>query len=169
MIDSRFTPSARAALSRAFSVARQLCQTCIGSEHILLGLYCEDSPARRLLQEEGVTYEQLLAMLCQVSPRGKVHSVALSQEGAAVIEQAAMIAGTVASNLITTEHLLLAVLRMETGGGFRLLTTCGVDLEDLRQRLSRRQYSRQEKPKRNELKLVLQFGRDMTAYAAAGN
>ena len=169
MMDSRFASSARTALSRAFSIARQLCQTCIGSEHILLGLYCEDSPARRLLQEEGVTYEQLLANLCQAAPQGKVHSVALSQEGAAVIEQAAMIADAAMANVITTEHLLLAILRIETGGGFLLLSACGADLEELRQRLSRRQYGRQEKPKRNELKLVLQFGRDMTACAAAGN
>ncbi len=168
MTDSRFTPAARAALGRAFSIARKLCQTCIGSEHILLGLYGEDSPARRLLLEEGITYEQLLNAVCEVSPCGSVRSVSLSQEGAAVIEQAAMIAETALTGTITTEHLLLAVLRMKNGSGFRLLTDCGADLEDLDLRLARRQYSRQEKPKRNELKLVLQFGQDMTACAASG-
>ena len=168
MTDSRFTPSARAALARAFSIARQLCQTCIGSEHILLGLYCEDSPARRLLLEQGIAYEQLLAAVCRVSPRGSVRSVALSQEGAAVIEQAAITADAGMAAAVTTEHLLLAVIRLESGGGYRLLSDCGADLEELRQRLARRQYGRQEKPRRNELKLVLQFGQDMTARAAAG-
>ena len=68
MNDSRFAPSARTALSRAFSVARQLCQTCIGSEHILLGLYGEDTPARRLLLEQGIDYRQLLSHLYQAPP-----------------------------------------------------------------------------------------------------
>ena len=168
MNDSRFASSARAALSRAFSVARQLCQTCIGSEHILLGLYGEDTPARRLLLEQGLTDRQLLQALCQAPPRGSIRSVALSQEGAAVIEQAAVIADAALADTITTEHLLLAVIRLEQGGGFRLLVDCGADIEELRQRLARRQYNRQERPRRNELKLVLQFGQDMTAAAAAG-
>ena len=168
MNDSRFAPSARTALSRAFSVARQLCQTCIGSEHILLGLYGEDTPARRLLLEQGIDYRQLLSHLYQAPPRGSVRSVVLSQEGATVIEQAAMIADAALAESITTEHLLLAVIRLEEAGGFRLLAACGADIEELRQRLARRQYGRQERPRRNELKLVMQFGQDMTAAAAAG-
>ena len=168
MSDSRFTPSARAALTRAFSVARQLCQTCIGTEHILLGLYGEDTPARRLLLEEGITYEGLLAAVCETEPRGSVRSVALSQEGAAAIEQAAVVAEAALAAAITTEHLLMAVIRLESGGGFRLLCRLGADTEELRQRLARRQYGRQERPRRNELKLVMQFGQDMTAAAASG-
>lgn len=168
MTENRFSPGAKGTLTRAFSIARQLCQTCIGSEHILLGLYGEDSPARQLLLELGVTYEHLLTAVCQNMGAGQVLSVALSSEGAAVIEQAAMTADESFAPQISTEHLLLAVVQMENGGGFRLLKESGCDLEILRQRLARRPAGRTERPRHSELKLTMQFAVDMTAKALAG-
>ena len=40
MTDNRFTQSAQTALFQAFSAAKTMCHSCIGSEHILLGVFC---------------------------------------------------------------------------------------------------------------------------------
>jgi ATP-dependent Clp protease ATP-binding subunit ClpC len=55
LTDIRYTPRSRIVLNLASKEARTLKQTCIGTEHILLGLLAEDdNVAARILKIEGV-------------------------------------------------------------------------------------------------------------------
>jgi len=61
-----FTPKAQNALNRALYYACELGHTCVGSEHLLLGLLSEkDGVAERVLQERGITFEKTKDILIQ--------------------------------------------------------------------------------------------------------
>jgi ATP-dependent Clp protease ATP-binding subunit ClpC len=68
----QFTDKAKAALQKAARAAKDLQQSYIGSEHILLGLIKErGSVASRVLVESGVSEEQLVSMIRElIAPEG---------------------------------------------------------------------------------------------------
>ena len=170
MLEERFARSGQETLISAFQAARRLSHSCIGTEHIVLGLLSGGGRAGEALMGEGVTAEGLekaLRARMGVGAPGE-RTPALSGESAAVIENAALLAAA-AHMAIGGEHLLLAILQAPACGGMALLRTCGCDGEGLRRQLSTRPAMPQTAARRkSDLKLTLQFGVDMTARAAAG-
>ena len=57
---TNFDPQAQKALQAARTVARQMKNTFIGTEHLLIGiLQTENSALKKLLNDRGITAEQL--------------------------------------------------------------------------------------------------------------
>ncbi|HUF33813.1 MAG TPA: Clp protease N-terminal domain-containing protein [Acidimicrobiales bacterium] len=61
----RFTRDARDAIITAHSEARCLASSCIGPEHILLGVASVESPARAVLNEAGACYPSVRRVVQQ--------------------------------------------------------------------------------------------------------
>lgn len=170
MLEERFARSGQEALIAAFQAARRLSHSCIGTEHLLLGLSSGGGRVHDALVSVGANAEALEQKLTERLGVG-VPSEAfpmLSGEGAAVIESAALLASA-AGEPISGEHLLLALLQTPACGGMVLLRECGCDQEALRRRLTAPPAPpRMEPRRRSDLKLTLQYGVDMTARATAG-
>jgi len=173
MTDNRFTQSAQTALSQAFSAAKTMCHSCIGSEHILLGVFCRQCAVTYdALSREGLRDDMLrLAVQRRLgAAAAPASSPALSDEAAAVIRQASELAAAQRQPYVSAEHLLLAILQQPQCGAKRILQDCGVVQRDLQARLTTVQAppARPATARRSELKLTLQFGTDMTGAACAG-
>jgi len=60
-MERKFTRYAEASLNRALLDAGELGHTCIGSEHILLGLLAQkESAGAKVLAKQDITYELML-------------------------------------------------------------------------------------------------------------
>ena len=166
MSEPTFAQTAKTALVLAYSAARRLCHSCIGSEHILSGLVFEGSgKAWRALFEEGLRAEKLNALLEDHSAKDGFSSadIYLGDDALNIIS----IASTKAKDgVIGDEHLLLAMLDLPDCEGVRLLIECGVDTSKVCARLL--SYDGKEKAAEKELKLTLSHGVDMTQKARLG-
>ncbi len=173
MTGNNFTPCAQKILLSAFSAAKHLSHSFIGSEHILLAIAGEPTAnACRALLAEGINEERLVREICARHGYGAPmrNTPSLSEEGAAIIESAAQMARRGAGGPIGDEHLLLAIIAAEACGGRQLLVNCGAMPIRLRGRLAERApQNKSDQAKQNKnLKLTMQFSIDMTAQAEAG-
>ena len=76
-----FTSRAAGAVERAIESARELGHTCVGTEHILLGLLSvEDGIASKALSDKGVTYEKVYDLVGQMSGVGERTNVSFSSK-----------------------------------------------------------------------------------------
>ena len=127
MLD-RYTKKAQQALSLAEDIAEELGHSYIGTEHILVGLLEEGTGvAARLLEAYGVREDKVLDLIRRliapsnpVSLREPHH---YSPSAAAVLENSYVEARRFKSQLIGTEHILIAMLKKVDCSATRLLTT----------------------------------------------
>jgi ornithine carbamoyltransferase len=69
--DKQLTPSAKHIIDSAYAEARELSQTYIGTEHLLVGiLRVTDGEAVKVLNSHGVTLEQVRRAVSQISDEG---------------------------------------------------------------------------------------------------
>ena len=116
MNQSEFTGKAQAALLLAERCARQLHQSYVGSEHILVGLLRESTGvAARVLQDNGVTEPDVLELIRDfVAPENILkmkERSGYSKRAEAILEESRNIADKYHSELIGTEHILMAVIK----------------------------------------------------------
>ncbi len=131
-----FTKKAQNALNRALYIASEMGHTCIGSEHLLLGLLSEkDGIAERVLEERGVSYEKTRQIIedsvglgiptdlspSEITPRTK-----------RIIEASATIAVGMGHGYVGTEHLLIATCEEGDSFAVRLITEQGASPADIR-------------------------------------
>ncbi|MGM9638506.1 MAG: AAA family ATPase [Butyricicoccaceae bacterium] len=172
MTDGVFSYGARRALVAAFTAARSLGHSCLGSEHILLGLCgVPGDRASDALERRGVTHAAVQAALEQSLGRGSGGFAAeISREAGDVLELAARLAASgQARGCVETVHLLSAIVRQTACGGYRLLRQMGVEPETLLSEMSHpAPQTRPRRARTAEPKLLGQYGVDMTARAARG-
>lgn len=135
MLD-RFTKKAQQALSLAESTAEELGHHYIGTEHILVGLLQEGTGvAARLLEAYGVREDKVLELIRRlIAPSNPVslqEPNAYSPSAAAVLENSYMEARRFKSQLVGTEHILIAMLKRVDCSATRLLTTMEVNIRRL--------------------------------------
>ena len=157
MMEQRFSQSGQRALVWAYQAARRLGHGAIEPEHLLLGALQEEDGGLALQVEEVVAQKPAAA--------GEGEGMALSPAGAEAIECAAALAAP--HGIITARWLLAALLRDPEGPCMEVLRQAGADSESLRQSLFRRQGGKSA-PRRQELRLTMQFAEDLTAKAAEG-
>ncbi len=108
-----FTKKAQNALNKALYTSSQMGHTCVGSEHLLLGLLAEkDAIASRVLEERGVTYDKTYALLednVGIGQPTNLSSSDITPRTKKIIEASAGIAVRMKNGYIGTEHLLLAI------------------------------------------------------------
>jgi ATP-dependent Clp protease ATP-binding subunit ClpA len=151
-IDLPFSRASKAALGRVAQKAKTRPHNAITPELILLALLeDEECLATRILQQTGVNIAALrdeleappgetenVAVTKQQFGFGLVSSFRLSEEIQQILKDAMEEAAQLGHKSASSEHLLLALLRHESSPAARLLRDCGVDLEQIRDKLKRK-------------------------------
>ena len=138
----RFTKAARATVTDAAEIARELGATSIDAEHVLLAVTRSGTPAARVLHEAGLDENALRAALVAET----THSLAavgvtvdalhfspfvkapkFGNSAKLVLERALKIALARRDKHIGAEHLALAALQPTVGTVPRALAYAGVD------------------------------------------
>jgi ATP-dependent Clp protease ATP-binding subunit ClpC len=137
----RFTQRARRVLSLAQEEAERLNHSYIGSEHVLIGLLREDGGiAGRVLLELGLEEDRVVAMverLSGVGSRTPFTKIELSPSTKRVLELAVDEARRLGQHYISTEHLLLGLVRQNEGVAMDVLRKFGVSAEQIRRHTRR--------------------------------
>lgn len=131
-----FTKKAQNSLNKALYIASQMGHTCVGSEHLLLGLLSEkEGIAARVLEERGVTYDktyQLLEENVGIGQPTSLNSSDITPRTKKIIESSAAAAVQMKNGYIGTEHLLLALCDESECFAVRLITEQGASVADIR-------------------------------------
>lgn len=180
-----YTAKAKKALALAGKMARSLHHNYIGTEHLLLGLLREGSGvAACVLMSNGVEEEKLTQMIEDlIAPSSDVmimDSDGYSPKTQKVLERAVTEAERFRSEMIGTEHLLIALIKEIDCAASRLLNTMGVsgqklyvDIlvamgEDASQYKDEFQNGRAGKKAKNATATLDHYSRDLTELARNG-
>ena len=181
---NQFTPGAQSVLRLAQSTALQLGHSYIGTEHLLVGiLTAEDSVARRCLQEHGVTGEAVKQGLIELVGKGlsgMPPSQGLTPRARKAIETAARECAAAGGGAVSTEHLLLGILREDGSMAMRILRGLSCDVRRLQavllQRMGGAQRTQRDTAARSagtredpvRSKVLDQFTRNLNTLAREG-
>ena len=132
----QFTDKAKTALQLAAKAAKDLHQSYIGSEHLLVGLVREKTGvAAKILQDNGVDEIQLISMIKDlIAPESNLAGLerdGYSPRAARILEDSHRQAQRYGNQMTGTEHILLALLREGENVGLRLLNTVGINIQKL--------------------------------------
>ena len=187
-MQDKFTNNAVTAIEAANSAAISLSQNYVGSEHLLIGLLSVDGVAKKVLEENGVSYDRFMELVNKLLTQGNVavgSTEAMTPRAKRIISLAATEAYRLNSGKIGTEHILMALLKEGDSIGVRLLTTMGVNLQkvyldiltaigmDISQ--ARSDYSNFKNANNNTgsnaksgTPILDQYSKDLTEYARSG-
>ena len=130
----RFTPRARAVVAEAEPIAREWGHDAVGSEHLLLALYCEpDGIGAQVLVDSGFNLDQASSAVSARAPRGtgpREGKLSFTPRAIAVFTGALASALEMGHNYIGTEHLLLGLARGD-GVACDILDELGLTEESL--------------------------------------
>ena len=135
-MQERLTRSAKAAIEYAHDIAKELEHSYIGTEHILVGLTkAVDGVAGVVLGGVGVTEEKLIELIEQyidpMSPIGVTEPEGFSPKAKALLQAAGREAARYKSQLVGTEHILMAILKDSECAAPRLLNTLGINFQKM--------------------------------------
>jgi ATP-dependent Clp protease ATP-binding subunit ClpC len=141
MAFEKFTDKARHVLVLAQEEARELHQPHVGSEHLLLGLLKEpEGMACQALEQVGVTYEKAREAVEEMNKATAVDEVtshlSFSPRVKRILELALREAMQMGQSYISTEHLLLGIIREGEGGAIDVLSKLTVQVDDVRTALN---------------------------------
>jgi ATP-dependent Clp protease ATP-binding subunit ClpC len=130
----RFSERARQVVVFAQDEARALNHNYIGTEHLLLGLLREEEGiAARVLEGLDITVEEVRAQVVRVVGRGDEapsgQMVPFTPRAKKALELSLREALSLGHNYIGTEHILLALVRMDDGVAARILLDFDADPE----------------------------------------
>jgi len=146
----RLTQRARRVLSLAHQEAERLRHNYIGTEHLLLGLIREEGGvAARVLRELGLEVQRVEQFVERLAPPGRKSggNIDLSPGTQQVLQFAFDEAQKLGSSYVSTEHLLLGLVRYNEGIALNVLRKLGVTPEQIR-RQTRRVLQESSTPRR---------------------
>lgn len=183
-MNSRFTDKAKSAIGYARAAASQLQHGYVGTEHLLIGLLQEsEGVASMVLQANGVEEERLIGLVSQlITPMSSVSTQEIgsySPRAQYALSNSAKEANRFQSQLIGTEHILLAIIKDSDCVATRLLNTMHVKIRkvytDLLQAMGEDGGSyreelegRGQKNARSSTPTLDSYSRDLTAMAREG-
>lgn len=182
MAFDKFTDKARHVLVLAREEAAALKRPHVGTEHLLLGLAKEpDGIAAQALERVGITYEKALEVVAGMA-EGEQEAeaganISFTPRTKRVLENALREAMQMGQSYISTEHLLLGIVREGEGGAIDAMAKLGVEIDAVRSALN--DLVDQSTPvaagmpffggePHGEKSMLEQFGTDLTAKAKAG-
>ena len=182
MAFDKFTDKARHVLVLAREEAAALKRPHVGTEHLLLGLAKEpDGIATQALERVGITYEKALEVVAGMA-EGEQEAeaganISFTPRTKRVLENALREAMQMGQSYISTEHLLLGIVREGEGGAIDAMARLGVEIDAVRSALN--DLVDQPTPvaagmpffggePHGEKSMLEQFGTDLTAKAKAG-
>ena len=146
----RLTQRAKRVLSLAHQEAERMRHSYIGTEHLLLGLIREEGGvAARVLRELGLEVSRVEEIVERLTPPGQHESgkVDLSPGTQQVLQFAFEEAQKLGTSYVSTEHLLLGLVRYKDGIALNVLRRLGVSPEQIR-RQTRRVLQESSAPRR---------------------
>lgn len=137
----KFTDKARKVLVLAQEEARGLHQPYVGTEHVLLALLKEEEGlAAQALERLGVHYEATVAAIRRIVTIDESTDVSghlsFTPRVKRVLENSLREAMQMGQSYISTEHLLLGIIRENEGTAIEVLERMGVSGDDLRAALN---------------------------------
>ena len=180
--NEKFTQRAELAIEKARRAAGELGHSCVGTEHLLLGILQErEGLGARILIRRGLEEETLRRAILRRSGSGLPcpPRQGLSLHARLAVERSAAEAGELRQGYIGTEHLLLGILRQPDCCAVRLLEEQGLCINDLYTDIlalfgkpgagGRAQVGTvRSLPRRSDTRILDQYSRDLTELAAAG-
>ena len=173
---AKFTERGQRALIAAQREAAQLGRTYVGTEHLLLGVLTEPGGATAVLK--GITLDAARAEIIQILGRGEESvegkQMVYTPRTKKVIEQSVREARELKQNYVSTEHILLALMREREGVAAHVLIKMGMDLSKARDELLRILTGADEESgaagdgEKSDTPILNQFSRDLTAAARSG-
>ena len=172
----RCSESAKKALALAQEAARSMGHNYVGSEHLLLGLINEgEGAAARALAAFNITADGVLERSEQLVGPGDYHftdSFGYTPRTKKILELSLYEAKAMKASYISTEHILLAILRERDSVAVRIIEDLGADIATLRAFLSgQSEQGAQGAGVTNEgsgTPVLDQYGRDLTGLARDG-
>ena len=172
----RCSEGAKKALALAQDAARSMGHNYVGSEHLLLGLINEgEGAAARALAAFNITAEGVLERSEQLVGPGDYHftdSFGYTPRTKKILELSLYEAKAMKASYISTEHILLAILRERDSVAVRIIEDLGADIATLRAFLSgQSEQGAQGTGVTNESSgtpVLDQYGRDLTGLARDG-
>ena len=171
-----FSPHAASALQSAWSAARTLGHSVVGTEHLLLGLLLENgSQAQAALALAGVSAQRVRALLIEQIGQGSEGEapMGVSEHLSRVVEYAMAQAGS--ARVAHTMHLLTGMLLLRECRGLQTLHALDISENDLVRMLGSADMNgaAPERAERGaarggDTKLLNQLGRDLTDMARRG-
>ncbi len=179
-----YSKQAKKAITGASKLSKSLQHSYVGTEHLLIAIIeQENSLAAKVLNSNGVNKEELLKLVEElISPGGEVairEHDGYTPKMEQLLEHALEEAEKCNSKTIGTEHLLLAMIRMQDCSGARLLNSMDVNPHKLFSELvagmgaegtvyKEEMQAMNNGRKKNETSYLEQFSRDLTEMAADG-
>jgi ATP-dependent Clp protease ATP-binding subunit ClpC len=178
----RFTERARKVVVRAQDEARFLKQNYIGTEHLLLGLIGEkEGIAAKVLISLNISLEDIKNAIRESVTEGTSEAyehIPFTPRAKKVLELSLREALQMGHNYIGTEHILLGLLREGEGVAARVLSSFGVGLESVKEKIKellnkypfypQDETANADKSQKRSLKTLSQYGRDLTQLARDG-
>lgn len=169
----RFTDRGRKIIILAREEAEKHQNDYLGTEHLLLAILRDgEGAALLILKKMGLSPEQIRMEIERNLPSGGVTmtygEIPFTPRVKKVIEYAIEEAKLLGHNFISSEHLLLGLVREEDGIGGKILRSLGANLLTARQLTLSflKRVQTKEKEKRSNTPAIDEFGRDLTTLAA---
>ncbi len=172
---AKFTDRGQRTLQAAQLEAAKLGRTYVGTEHLLLGVLTEPGAASIVMK--GVSLDAVRNEIVQILGRGEESiegkQMVYTPRTKKVLEQSVREARELKQSYVSTEHILLALMREREGVAAHVLIKLGVDLSKAREELVNiLSNSDDAAPAQTEgevaTPLIDQFSRDLTKAAREG-
>jgi ATP-dependent Clp protease ATP-binding subunit ClpC len=136
----KLTQRAKRVLSIAHQEAERLRHSYVGTEHLLLGLIMEEGGvAARVLRELGLETQRVKELVDRLAGPGdhKGGSIELAPGTQQVLQFAFEEAKTLGKSYVSTEHLLLGLIRLDDSIAMNVLRKTGLTPEQIRRQTRR--------------------------------
>lgn len=171
----RFTDRGRKIIILAREEAERHQNDYLGTEHVLLAILRDGEGAPLIvLKKMGLSPEQIRMEVERNLPSGGVTltygEIPFTPRVKKVIEYAIEEAKLLGHNFVSSEHLLLGLVREEDGIGGKILRSLGANLLTARQLTLSflKRVQTREREKKSSTPAIDEFGRDLTALAVEG-
>jgi ATP-dependent Clp protease ATP-binding subunit ClpC len=187
MMYDKFTDNAKNAINLAREVAYRLSHNYIGTEHLLIGLMQVEGVASRILEENGVTVDRVLALVNQlIAPNTGVQMMEggdFTPRSKRILDQSYKEAAKFKAPQVGTEHILIALIKESDCIAVRLLNTLGVNIQKVyidiltasgidvsaaKSEYSTGKNQNKAKGKSSATPTLDQYSRDLTEFAREG-
>ena len=133
---NRFTQRAEIALNKSVVIAEEMGHSYVGTEHVLLAISEDETAcATILLRKNNLTYSKLydtVSEYCGISKKSKLTSKDTTPRCRKIIESSYKNAKRFSSDLIGTEHILLALVEERESVAYKIMHKLILDLTALK-------------------------------------
>ena len=183
-MERKLTENAKLALNSAEKAAVSLSQNYVGSEHIMMGLLLVDGVAKRVLEENGLSYEKFMEVVNELLMPGNValdSATSLTPRARRVMALAGNESYRLNSEQVGTEHILMGLIKEGDSIAVKILKTLGINLQkiyidiltalgmDVHQaRNDYANFKNSDSGNKLHTPMLDQYSRDLTEYASRG-